>query len=123
MRKILLVDDSRFSRNTVKRALGDEYTYCEADSGTTGLRLFEEENPDLVILDLTMPDLNGLEVLERIKQMDPAARVVINSADIQEFNKTKALELGALAFLNKPVKDEVIRELVARSLNLQRGTP
>lgn len=112
MYKILLVDDSKFSRNSLKLALGEDYTFIEAENGTNGLELFTTENPDLVILDLTMPDMNGLQVLENIKQIAPAARVVINTADIQDFNKSTALELGASGFLNKPIKVEKLRELV-----------
>jgi len=117
MKKILIVDDSGFSRNAIKRALGNDYNYCEAPNGVTGLQSFLDDKPDLVILDLTMPDLNGLEVLERLMQWDKNARVVINSADIQDFNRIKALELGALDFVNKPVQAEAFRALVEKFLN------
>lgn len=116
MSKILLVDDSTFTRNTIKRALGETYTYCEASDGASGLKVFAQEKPDLVILDLTMPDMNGLEVLEKLKQLDPRARVVINSADIQEYNKQKAVLLGALGFLNKPVQKDMICEMISQIL-------
>ena len=108
MTKILLVDDSGFSRRMIKNTLGEGYSYIEAASGEAGLDLFIDSNPDLVILDLTMPGMNGLEVLERIKEIDPSARVIIGSADIQEYNRLRALELGALGFVNKPFQDSLV---------------
>jgi two-component system, chemotaxis family, chemotaxis protein CheY len=116
MSKILLIDDSAFSRNGLKRVLGEAHTYCEAGNGTTGLKAFVDEKPDLVILDLTMPDLNGLEVLETLKRIQPDVRVIINSADIQDYNREKALELGALGFVNKPIQKEALNALVAQIL-------
>ena len=116
MKKILIVDDSGFSRNTVKRALGDGYVFCEAENGALGLQRYDEEKPDLVILDLTMPGMTGLEVLEKLKEMDASARVIVNSADIQDFNRSRAMELGALHFVNKPVQPDILRGLVAGAL-------
>lgn len=114
--KILLIDDSTLSRNMLKRSLGDQYTYLEAPDGIQGLELYFLEKPDLVILDLTMPGMNGLELLSQIKQVDPSARVIIGTADIQEYSRKLAEDLGAVGFITKPFTDEKVRSVVAQSL-------
>lgn len=116
MFKILVIDDSAFSRNSIKKILGGDFQYVEASSGEQGLELYPVENPDLVILDLTMPGIGGLETLGRMRRMWPEARVIIGSADIQTFNRNLTLELGALAFLNKPFDKEVFRSTVEKAL-------
>ncbi len=113
--KILLIDDSALSRNLIKRALGDQHAFAEANDGMRGLELYFLERPDVVILDLTMPGMNGLDVLAQIKQMDPRARIVIGTADIQDLTRQKAVELGATGFLTKPFTPENVREAVERA--------
>jgi len=118
MKKLLLIDDSAFSRKTVKRFLEQDYLVLEADGGKEGLRVFAEEKPDIIILDLTMPEMNGLEVLERLKAMDKSVRVIIGTADIQDYNRQKASELGALGFVNKPLQKETLLPLIEQALNI-----
>jgi two-component system, chemotaxis family, chemotaxis protein CheY len=103
MATILIVDDSAFARNHMKRSLGSRYDYLEAEDGLSGLEAYFLHKPDLVILDITMPGTNGLDVLEQIRRLDPAALVVICSADIQGYSHSRAEELGARAFVEKPV--------------------
>jgi two-component system, chemotaxis family, chemotaxis protein CheY len=110
--KILLIDDSTLSRNILKRSLAGNHEFFEAENGMRGIELFYVEKPDLVFLDLTMPDSNGLEILEQLKQMDAQARVIIGTADIQEFTRQQANELGASAYLNKPFTPDVVQEVV-----------
>ncbi len=110
--KILIVDDSSLSRNMFKRALGDQYSYIEAQDGMQGLEKYFLEKPDLVILDLTMPGTNGMEILSQIKQLDPAARVVIGTADVQSYSRQQAEKLGALAFITKPFTEESVKNVV-----------
>lgn len=114
--KILLIDDSNLSRTILKRALGEEYQCQEAVDGASGLELYSLEKPDLVILDLTMPDMNGLEVLLTIKQMDPNAKVIIGTADIQDFSRIEAEDLGASGYIYKPFTVENIRAVVKQVL-------
>lgn len=122
MFKILVIDDSAFSRNSIKKILGGDFQYVEASSGEQGLELYPQENPHLVILDLTMPGIGGLETLARMRRMWPESRVIIGSADIQTFNRNLTLELGALAFLNKPFDKEVFRGTVEKALQgLENG--
>jgi two-component system, chemotaxis family, chemotaxis protein CheY len=115
--KILMIDDSNLSRNIVKRSLGDQYTYIEAQDGITGIEKFYLEKPDLMILDLTMPGMHGLEVLAQLKSIDPDVRVVIGTADVQDFSRNQAEELGAAAYLLKPYTPESIQLAVRTALN------
>jgi two-component system, chemotaxis family, chemotaxis protein CheY len=110
--KILLIDDSNLSRNIFKRSLGDRFTYLEAQDGMSGIEMFYLERPDLVILDLTMPGMNGLDVLEQLKKIDPDVYVIVGTADVQEFSRKKAEELGADAYLTKPFTPESIQKAV-----------
>lgn len=112
--KVLLIDDSLLSRTILKRSLGAEHQYIEAENGMRGLEMFFIERPHLVILDLTMPGMNGLEILEKLHEIDANAKVIIGSADIQEFTRKRAEELGASAYLNKPFTPESVQEVVRR---------
>lgn len=112
--KILLIDDSNLSRSILKRALGEGHEFIEADNGMRGLELYFLEKPSLVILDLTMPGTNGLEILEQLRTMAPEARIIIGSADIQDTTRSRAQELGASAYLTKPFTPERVQEVVRR---------
>ena len=110
---LLLVDDSTISRKMIKANLppGD-YTIAEAGGGREGLEQYQAHRADLVLLDLTMPDMDGFETLTRLKDLDPEARVVIQSADVQESSREKAFALGAEDFLMKPPKADALRQLI-----------
>src|SRR5918996_3600102 len=108
--KILVVDDSALSRRTLRRILGPAgYEVVEADDGMTALEVYFLEKPDLVLLDLVMKGMYGLDVLVKLREMDPKALVVIASADIQSSTRKMVDEAGALGFITKPfVSDQVI---------------
>jgi two-component system, chemotaxis family, chemotaxis protein CheY len=114
--KILLIDDSNLSRNIFKRSLGDQYTYLEAQDGMTGIEMFYLEKPDLVILDLTMPGMHGLDVLTQLKNINPDVRVIVGTADVQDFSRVQAEELGAAAYITKPFTPESIKTAVDTAL-------
>ncbi len=114
--KILLIDDSALSRKLLKGVLGDEFTFLEAIDGMSGLELYFLEKPDLVILDLTMPGLNGMDVLTKLREIDPQARVIIGTADVQNFSRSQAEALGARAFLTKPFTPETVKETIHQAL-------
>lgn len=104
MAKVLIVDDSALTRRILRRALEPAgYEVVEAEDGLKGLELYLLERPDLVILDMIMPGIEGLEVLARIRKVDPQARVIISTADIQTSTRSLAEEAGASGFINKPV--------------------
>jgi two-component system, chemotaxis family, chemotaxis protein CheY len=113
--KILIVDDSALSRRLLRRILESaNYEVVEADDGMTALELYFLEKPSLVLLDLVMKGMYGLDVLVKLREMDPKALVVVASADIQSSTRRLVDEAGALAFINKPfVSEQVIAAVEA----------
>jgi two-component system, chemotaxis family, chemotaxis protein CheY len=110
--KIMIVDDSNLSRLILKRALGEENTIIEAEDGTQALELYTSEKPDLVILDLLMPGISGMNVLSQLIQLDPQVRVVIGSADIQNTTRQEAQRLGAVGYIKKPFHEQELKRMV-----------
>ena len=113
--KILIVDDSALSRRTLRRILESAgYEVVEADDGMTALELYFLEKPSLVLLDLVMKGMYGIDVLVKLREMDQQARVVVASADIQSSTRKMVDEAGALGFINKPfVPEQVIAAVEA----------
>lgn len=113
--KILIVDDSSLSRRTLRRILEPaEYDVVEADDGMAALEVYFLEKPSLVLLDLVMKGMYGLDVLVKLREMDQQARVVVASADIQSSTRKMVDEAGALGFINKPfVAEQVIAAVQA----------
>jgi len=112
--KVLVVDDSAMSRRSLKRVLeSDGYAVVEAEDGMSALEVYHLERPDLVMLDMLMRGMYGLDVLAKLREMDESARVVIVTADIQNSTKEMALAGGALGFVNKPFAAGVVLETVA----------
>lgn len=113
-KKILIVDDASFMRHMLKRAMGKagDYTILEAPDGETALELFRQQRPDLVFLDISMPGMDGIEVLKQLKQMDGCLPVLMCSAIGQERKILEAMENGAADFIVKPFKEEQIIEAV-----------
>lgn len=109
-RKILIVDDSSLSRRTLRRILESAgYEAVEADDGMTALEIYFLEKPGVVLLDLVMKGMYGLEVLQKLREMDPKALVIVASADIQSSTRQMVDEAGARGFINKPfVAEQVI---------------
>ncbi len=108
--KILVVDDSALSRRTLRRILESaEYEIVEAEDGMVALEVYFLEKPRLVLLDLVMKGMYGLDVLGKLREMDPQARVVVASADIQSSTRKLVDEAGAVGFINKPfIAEDVI---------------
>ena len=109
MATIMIADDSSFTRRTHRRILeSDGYVVHEASSGMAALEGYFVHHPDLVLLDLTMEDMSGLDVLARLREMEPGARVVVISADVQRSTAQIVADAGALRFLGKPVSPETL---------------
>jgi two-component system chemotaxis response regulator CheY len=118
MARILVVDDAAFMRKMVKDALsaaGHEVV-GEAGNGAEAVARFHELKPDLMTLDITMPEMDGLAALADIIGSDPTARVVMCSALGQETKIVQALKLGAKDFVVKPFQPDRVVEAVGKAL-------
>jgi two-component system chemotaxis response regulator CheY len=117
MAKILIVDDSALSRRLLRRILESAgHAVIEAADGVAALESYFLARPDLVLLDLTMTGMYGLDVLSKLRELDPAARVVIASADIQSFTRELALQGDARDFINKPFVADQVLPIIAAAL-------
>jgi len=104
MIKILIVDDSAFTRGIHRQVIQNEgYQAVEAASGAEALDLFKKEKPDLVMMDLLMPDMDGMDVTKKILEIQPKAKIVICSTDRQKTRQAEAKQVGAVGFLTKPI--------------------
>lgn len=116
--KILIADDSKIARKGVLKSLiaafPREFDYREAENGEEAVAVYGEYKPDIVFMDLTMPGKSGIEALGEIKKLDPEAKVVIITADIQKKTGEIVSELGAAEILNKPVTAEKISGILSK---------
>lgn len=110
MAKVLIVDDAAFMRISIKNMLTKNgYAVAgEAENGKIGVEKFKELSPDIVTLDITMPEMNGLDALKEIIKINPAAKVIMVSAMGQEAMVRDAIMSGAKGFIVKPFKEEGI---------------
>jgi two-component system chemotaxis response regulator CheY len=113
--RVLIVDDSALARRNLRQIL--ESANCEvaeAEDGLSALERYFIEKPDVVLLDLVMRGMYGLDVLEKLRQLDPLAKVVVVSADVQISSQQLVDQAGAKAFITKPFdRDEIIGTLNA----------
>ena len=114
MAKILVVDDAAFMRMMIKKALNDQgYTEVyEAADGVEAIEKYHELHPDLVFMNITMPNLNGLEALKKIYAVDKEAKIIMCSAMGQESIVVSAVKHGAKDFIVKPFKPNRILKAV-----------
>ncbi|MGE5631536.1 MAG: response regulator [Caulobacteraceae bacterium] len=120
MKKILVVDDAAFMRAAIRTMLernGFEVV-GEAENGMVGFEKYKELKPDVVTLDTTMPEMDGLEALKAIKQYDPKAKVIMVSAMGQEPMVMDAVVSGAKSFIVKPFKEEHVVQTLNKVLAL-----
>ena len=118
MAKIMLVDDAAFMRMMLKNTLTKSgYTdFVEAQDGAEAVKKYEEEKPDLVIMDITMPNMDGLQALKKIREGDPQAKVVMCTAMGQESMVVDAIKSGAKDFIVKPFNADRITQTVGSIL-------
>jgi DNA-binding NtrC family response regulator len=119
MKKILIVDDEKSIREALRMLLKDDYQISSASSGREGLKMLEE-NPQLVILDVKMPDMDGLEVLRKIRQSNPEMPVVMLSAVDRVKTVVAAMRLGAVDYIAKPFENEELKMVVSKMLDYSR---
>src|SRR5499433_2690935 len=112
--RYLVVDDSVFARKNIMKLIesfGGELA-GEAGDGCTAITEYERTHPDVVLMDITMPQMEGIEAVERIVRQHPEARIVMVSSVGYQENILAALQKGAKHFVQKPVKPEVLYEIL-----------
>ena len=118
MAKIMICDDAAFMRMMIKDILtknGYEIA-AEAENGAVAVERYPEAKPDLVLMDITMPDMDGIQALKKIREIDPSANVVMCSAMGQEAMVMDSIKSGAKDFIVKPFKPERILSTVKKIL-------
>jgi len=122
--RILIVDDSFYMRTMLKNMLTDAgyEVVGEAANGQQALEMAAQTNPDLITLDVILPDNTGLDVLKGIRQEQPDVKVVMCSAVGQEVIVNEALESGATAYIVKPFSEEKVLEIVGGALQSSGST-
>jgi two-component system, chemotaxis family, chemotaxis protein CheY len=122
MAKIMVVDDSGLSRRVSRKILEEAgHHVVDAEDGMSALERYFLEKPDLVLLDVTMKGMTGIEVLLRLREFDPEARVIIVTADVQDSTRQMTEEGGASGFVTKPIVAD--RILLAVDAALRGVTP
>lgn len=112
MYKLMIVDDSNIIRNRIQRAYnGERFTLvATASNGLDAIEKFKIYRPDVITMDITMPQMEGIECIERIVALDTSVRILVISALSDKSTGIKALSLGAGGFLCKPFSDEELVE-------------
>ncbi len=110
MKKVLIVDDAAFMRVSIKNMLGKNgfEVVGEAENGKVAIQKYQDLSPDVVTMDITMPEMDGLTSLKKILAIDPNANVIMISAMGQESMVREAVLSGAKGFIVKPFKEDVI---------------
>jgi two-component system chemotaxis response regulator CheY len=117
MAKVLLVDDAAFMRMRCAKVLNKlGHTVVEAENGLQALEVFDREKPELVLLDITMPEMDGIEALKAIKQRSPASKVAMVSAMGQQDMVLEAIKSGAADFVLKPFDEERLVSAIGKLL-------
>lgn len=107
MANILVIDDSAMSRRILRRILESAGHHVrEADDGMVALEQYLLEQPDLVLLDMTMRGMHGLDVLGKLREMNPNARIIVATADIQRSTRELVEAAGGSGFVSKPFETE-----------------
>lgn len=115
-KKVLLIDDDRFILHSLGEMLSMKaYQVIKAQSAEEGLQLFEKESPSIVMADIMMPDMDGLELLQKIHRINPDAEVIMITAYDRADLAIEALHLQAADFLTKPVRPQQIFSSVKRA--------
>lgn len=114
--RVMIVDDAMFMRLTLKKIVESEgfEVIAEASNGAEAVTLYKTEKPDLVLMDITMPDMDGIEALKQIHEYDNNAEVIMISALGQQNKIVQAIESGAKNFIVKPFEERKIREVLSQ---------
>lgn len=117
-KRILVVDDAAFMRMMIKNILSKNgYEIVgEAENGQAAIELYKKLKPDLVTMDITMPEMNGIEGVKAIREFDPSANIIMCSAMGQQSMVMEAIQAGAKDFIVKPFQQDRILQAIGRVL-------
>ena len=111
--RILIVDDSSMSRRIVRGILESAgHEVAEAADGLAALERYSLDRPDIVLLDLVMDGMYGLDVLQKLREIDGQARVIVATADVQSSTREMAEQSGSVGFVTKPIKTDILLGVV-----------
>lgn len=114
---VLVVDDAAFSRRMLRKYLEAEgCNVLEATNGQQALEMVQQHQPDCILTDLLMPDVDGFQLLQILREQGWTIPIAIITADIQDTSRQRGVELGAAGFINKPVKENEVRRTVRQLL-------
>jgi len=123
MALILIVDDALISRTVIRKILkANAHQTVEATNGTEALEMIHLHQPDCILLDLLIPDPNGLEILKILQKQKSTIPVIVITADTQESARQKCLNFGAKAILYKPPKPEKLTTLIDQNILEKKET-
>lgn len=115
---LLIVDDSKSSRKVnvayVRELLGESVNCLEAAGGEEALAILATQRVDVALLDLTMPGISGFDVLAETHRQNMSVRMIVISADIQKQTKERVAAMGAVGFIDKPIKLEALRAVLTK---------
>ena len=117
--RLLIVDDSNIMRRRIERSQQFEELQVvgTAGNGLEALEMFRKTDPDMVTMDLTMPQMDGIECISKLVQLKPAVRILVISALADKATAVEAMERGANGFLNKPFTDRQLNEAIAELMS------
>lgn len=117
MEKVMIVDDSKTSRRVLRTIL-ESYEYevvCEAGNGKEAVEQYKQYKPDIVTMDITMPEMDGLASLKEIMAVDSEAKVIMVTAAAQKNKMLEAIKMGAVDFIQKPFEAEQIISIINKA--------
>jgi two-component system, chemotaxis family, chemotaxis protein CheY len=118
MAKILIVDDAEFLRLRISKMLiGDGHQIAEAENGAKAVDMYKTFQPNVILMDVTMPEMDGLSALKVIRSMDPKAQVIMLTALGQESVVLEAIKAGARDFIVKPFERERVMSAISKLIS------
>lgn len=122
MAKIMIIDDSLVARMSLKACIPKDagHEIKEGNDGSVAIELYPTFKPDVTFMDLTMPGVDGMAALAEIRRIDPSAKVIILTADIQTRTIERVMELGAFGLLKKPPVKEAVQAELGKALTTEK---
>ncbi len=113
MAKVLIIDDAKFTRTMLKKMIAEfGHETIEAENGREGLEKITSENPDLVLTDILMPEMEGTELLKLLRETNMDVKVIVISANIQDTIRDQCMNLGVSEFFGKPPDKEKLKKVI-----------